>query len=347
MQKYRRLIIVGIGLGLGVFILLTLFSDVNQLLTYAQRFPWWVMGLVIGLRMVNWLLRFIKWHFYLWLVGAKDVSVPDSAAIFVTGFTLSASPGKAAEFLKSFILKNLYGVPVATTFPVVAAERLSDGIAVLLLLTVGIANLAVGQYWPVIILGSIPIVAGIIILQIRPLCLWLLNLMRRVPVLGSFARDFERFYESSYKIVRLPNLIVAVGLGTLANLLDGVALFLILTALGQPATGTTYFQALVAHSLMVVAGSVSGSPGGIGASELTMTGALQKLAGMGVAEAGFATIVARFAHLWWGVLVGAVVAFLARKRLFPSSLDQMIAAERPFGVSGTTLAPQPVRIDEG
>jgi uncharacterized membrane protein YbhN (UPF0104 family) len=102
---------------------------------------------------------------------------------------------------------------------------------------------------------------------------------------------------------------------------------LILVTLGQPATTTTFFQALVATSLSVVAGSVSGSPGGIGASDLTITGTLQYLVKLSIAEAGFVTLLARFAQLWWGVLVGGIVALLFRKRLFPASLDEVITEQ--------------------
>src|SRR5688572_9650896 len=134
MRKYRRLIVVGISLGLLAFIVLTLSSDLSKLAKYATAFRWPVMFLALGLRAGNWVLRFFKWHFYLRLVGVKSITVRDSAAVFVSGFALAASPGKAAEALKSFILKTLVGAPVATTLPVVAAESSSDGIAVLLLL---------------------------------------------------------------------------------------------------------------------------------------------------------------------------------------------------------------------
>jgi hypothetical protein len=331
MLKYRRLVVVGIILGLLAFIGITLFSDVSQLVKYAQTFAWWIMLPVLGLRIVNWALRFVKWHFYLWLVGARNVNLRDSASVYLSGMTLAASPGKAAEILKSFILKNLAGVPVATTLPVVFAERLSDGIAVLLLLAWVAANLAAAQYWPVIGIGLALMLAGIVVLQIRPLCLRLLGLLARLPLLGRFARDFRLFYESSYRIVLLPSLFVAVGLGTVANALDGVGLYLILTTLGQPATSATFFQALAATSLSVVTGSVSGSPGGIGASDLTITGVLQHVAGpgvipLGVPAAGFVTLLARFVQLWWGVLIGGFVALLARKRLFSPGLDRIIEA---------------------
>lgn len=325
MQKYHRLVILGIVLGLLAFIVMTLLSDVQQLRATAMAFPWLLMSLALGLRIVNWVIRCAKWHFYLRLVGVGNLSIRDSVAIYVAGFPLSASPGKVAEILKSFMIKDLTGTPIATTLPVLAAERLSDGLSVLLLLAWAIAGLAAAQYWPVAITSASLIIVGIIILQIRPLCLKILRLLTRLPVIGRFARSFELFYESSYRIVQLRNILIAVGMGTLANSLDGVGMFLILVGLGRPATQATFFQALLAISLSVVAGSVTGAPGGVGAADLTIAGTLQALVGLSAAEAGFATILARFIQFWWGVLVGSIVVFLYRKRLFSSALERSIA----------------------
>ncbi|MBX3085634.1 MAG: flippase-like domain-containing protein [Anaerolineae bacterium] len=332
MRRYHRLIITGIIFGLLVFIFITLISDVNQITRYAEAFPWWLMLPILGLRMVNWMLRFFKWHFYLNLVGVKGVSYRDSAAIFVTGFPLSASPGKAAEVLKSFILENLYGAPVAATLPVVAAERLSDGVAVLVLTAWAILNLSdVGQYWPAVLISGGLIAALILLLQFRRLCITLLDWLSRLPVIGKFAHHIEVFYESSYKMVLLPNMLLAAGLGLLANVLDGVGVYLILIGLGQPPGNELFFKALLAISLSVIAGSVSGSPGGIGASDLTIGGVLISVVGLDRGQAGFATLLARFVQLWWGVLVGSVVAFLYRKRLFPPSLEHVIDLETQAG----------------
>ena len=257
-----------------------LLSDVEQLLRYALAFPWWLMIPALGLRAVNWALRFVKWHFYLRLVGVRSLSVPDSAAVFLTGFPLAISPGKVAEVLKSFILFNMTGAPVMATLPVVAAERFSDGLAVLLLVALSIANLAANEYWPIVIICLGLLGGGILLLQIRPLCLAVLRWLSRAPLVGRFAHSFELFYESSYRIVLLPNLVIASGLGFVANLLDGVGVYLILVGLGLPASATTFYQALLVISLSVVAGSLSGMPGAIGAADLTITGTLQKLVGL-------------------------------------------------------------------
>jgi len=307
-----QLLLIGLGLGFLAFVSIALLSDLSALLAYAMRFTWWLMMPILLLRVANWTLRFVKWHFYLRVVGVRNISIKASAAVFLIGFPLAISPGKAAEALKSVLLQRLTGAPIAQTLPVVASERLSDGMAVLLLIAWSILNLAAHEYWSIVFTALGALLLGIAILQYRPLCMALLRLLSRLPYIGRFARSFKVFYESSYRIVQLPNLIFAVGLGTLANALDGLGVYFILVGIGLPATPETFFQALLVISLSVVAGALSGMPGSIGASDLTITGALQHLIGLSLPQAGFVTLVARFVQLWFGVLIGSGVAVLAR-----------------------------------
>ena len=87
---------------------------------------------------MNYALRFLKWHYYLGVIGVRRIGVLDSLALFVGGFTLVVSPGKAAEVLKSVVLKQMTGTPICRSAPVVLAERLTDGLAMLLLALAGV-----------------------------------------------------------------------------------------------------------------------------------------------------------------------------------------------------------------
>jgi len=321
-RRYRNKIIVGLLLGFGVVTATMLLSDVNALAAQAVVFPWLIMIPVLALRVANWVLRFAKWHFYLHCVGVQNLRLSDSFAVFTSGFVLSLSPGKVAEALKALILKSLADAPIAVTLPVVAAERLSDGIAVLLLLALSIGALAADSYWPLVLVSLILFAAGIALLQNRALCLALLEWASRLPVISRFAGALRAFYESSYQIVRWHSLLVAVGLGTAANFLDGAGVYLILLGIGLPAGAETFFQALLIISLSVVVGSVSALPGGLGAADLSIGVTLRTVAGLGAAEAGFATLLARFVQLWWGVLVGVGVGLLFRRRLLPPEVDE-------------------------
>lgn len=314
LQRITRLVLIGIGLGLLAFILVTLLGDVRRLIDTAREFPWLLMLPVLALRVGNWTLRGYRFHWYLRLVGDKTIKPRESALVFVAGMPLGASPGKVAEVLESVFVKNLSGAPLPVTLPLVAAQRLTDGAAVLLLLAWAILALGEGRYWPVAVGFFALIIAGVVILQIRPLCMAILKRMAKLPLIGRFATSFEAFYESSYRIVQFPALIFAVGIGLVANLLDAIGTSLILYGLGQPLDANTFYHALLAMSLSVVTGSLSGSPSGAGASDLTILGALSLFLG-NEGQAAFATILARFVQAWFGVTVGGVVLLINQHRL--------------------------------
>jgi uncharacterized protein (TIRG00374 family) len=329
MKRYRRKIIIGLALGFGVVVATMLASDVNELSGQVVRFPWAVMLPVIVLRMMNWILRFFKWHFYLHVVGVTGIRRDDSAAVFLSGFVLALSPGKAGEALKALVIRSLTGTPVARTLPVVAAERFSDGLAVLFLLVFAVGSLAADQYWPLVVAALLLMALSVALLQFRALCLWLLDRFSGLPVVRRFADPMRMFYESSYEIVQWRNLAVAVGLGTVANALDGVGVYLILTGIGQSATMETFLQALLLVSLSVVIGSISTLPGGLGAADISIGMMMQAVVGFEPAPAGFATLLVRFVQLWLGVIVGMIVGVIYRERLLLPDIETEPVTENP------------------
>ncbi|MFN7210727.1 MAG: hypothetical protein ACK4P1_10100, partial [Aggregatilineales bacterium] len=87
--KTLRLLLIGLALGFLAFVSVALLSDLSALLGYATAFAWWLMLPILALRMANWALRFAKWHFYLGVVGVRNISLKASAAVFLMGFPLA------------------------------------------------------------------------------------------------------------------------------------------------------------------------------------------------------------------------------------------------------------------
>jgi len=340
-RKYQRMIWLSLGFCLIAFIAVTLLSDVNQLLKYAREFPWWIMLVVLALRGVNWAIRAWKWWFLLWVVGVRNLKPRDEISTFLAGLSLAASPGKVAEFLKCFIIKNMTGMPVPVTVPTIIAERTTDGMALVLWMVVSIAAVANPTFLPIALLSIATNIALLVVLMIRPLCLALLGILHHIPIVHKYTDIFRTIYESSFTIYKPRNWIIAVSTGLFSTATDGIGMFLILIALGKPVTWETYWLGMMAVCLSVVAGSISGMPGGAGASEATMGGVLITQMGMSPGEAGFATILARFVQSWWGVLFGLMIAFLDRKRLFPPSLEKIIEEEEQAAKRAEPILQQP------
>ena len=102
--------------------------------------------IAIGCTLINYTLRFIKWHFYLGQIGIKGLPLGQSLRMFVAGFPLAITPGKIGEALKGVWLNRMTRVPVGRGISVVLAERISDGLAVMILSTLGV--IAYPRYWP-------------------------------------------------------------------------------------------------------------------------------------------------------------------------------------------------------
>ncbi len=313
MNSIKSKLILGLLFGVAVIVGVALVADLHKVLSTVRAFEWGWLPVILGLTSFNYLLRFFKWHYYLRQVGIDHISRADSLKVFLGGFSMTVTPGKVGEALKSLWLKNLTGASIARTLPVVAAERLSDALACALLASVGV--LAYPQYWPVFAAILAAMIGGIVVIQVRPFSLWLLGIAERLPLVSRFAHGLHEFYESSFELLRLKNLAVAVGLGTISWAGEGAAFFLVLTGLGVAPTARLLFQATFILAFSVIVGGASTLPGGLGAAEVSLAGMLVLIVGLPREEAATAALLIRFCTLWFGVTLGFVVLTLYHKQL--------------------------------
>jgi uncharacterized protein (TIRG00374 family) len=288
--------------GFIVVLALALAADLRQVSARMLAFRWELLPLALGLTLFNYGLRFVKWHFYIRQIGIQELTVLESARLFVGGFPLAVTPGKVGEALKGVWLNQAGDVPVSRGLSVVVAERISDGLAVLALSTLGVV--AYPRYWPAFA-GVLAVLLGVVVVsQIRPLALRLIDLGVRLPVLGRFAQPLGEFYEGSFTVFRPRAILAAVSLGTVAWLGEGVGFYLILQGLGIPPGWESLSLAVFTLAFSTVVGAVSALPGGLGAAEASISGMLVLLLGLNVDTAAAATLLIRFATLWFGVSMG-------------------------------------------
>lgn len=288
--------------GFLVLIGLAFVGDIRQISALAREFRWEILPVLMGFTLINYLLRFVKWHFYLNQIGLKNFPIFHSLRLFVAGFPLAMTPGKAGEVLKGVWLKELTGLPVSRGVSVIVAERISDGLAVLLLSTFGV--IAYPQYAYAFVLVLILLVGLIIISQIKPFAYWLLDITRKLPLIKRFSQHLFEFYEGSFIVFRPGATLLAVALGTISWLFEGIGFYLLLINLGLPANQETFANAVFILAFSTVIAAVSTLPGGLGAAEASIAGMLTLLVGMNPTNATFATLIIRLATLWFGIALG-------------------------------------------
>ena len=295
-------LIPGILLGFVVFLILILLSDFRKVGAQMMRFDWRLYPLVLLLTLLNYGIRFLKWQFYLGQMGIKDFPWKESLRLFVAGFPLAVTPGKTGEALKGVWLKHKTGLPVGKGISVVVAERISDGLAVLFLSVFGVVVFP--KYWPVFGFVLAILLSVIIVSQIRPLALKLLGFGEHIPFIKKIMGGIREFYEGSFILFRPGTALLAVVMGMVSWLGEGIGFYLILIGLGETPGFQLMALAVFVLSFSTVIGAASAMPGGLGAAETSITGLLILIIGDKVAVASTATLLIRLATLWFGVGLG-------------------------------------------
>jgi uncharacterized protein (TIRG00374 family) len=301
---WRRLTWTAV-LGVVLYVALAVYADYQALVGVLSGFPWRTFPLVLLLTLGNYTGRLVKWWWYLSLVGAR-VGFRDAARIFGVAMTMVLTPGKAGELLKSYMVKNVSGTPMQVTAPIVLAERLTDGLAMLLLASAGLYTLDD----PRLIAIAIAIVAAIAVVvlavQVRPLAMWVLRAGGRHRALAPRIASVRDFYESSYVLLRPRNLALAVLIGTVSWSCEGLAYYLVLVGVGAPPSASTALTAIFIFSISSILGAVIATPGGLGGTEAGLSQMPIRLLGLTKPPATAAMLLVRFATLWFGVGLGIV-----------------------------------------
>jgi uncharacterized membrane protein YbhN (UPF0104 family) len=299
-RRRRRLgttaaIVLAGFLAVGVVVGLGLYADFGKLGGELGDFQWELFPAALALVTAGYGLRFLRWQRYLVTLG---IAVPArrSLVIFLAGFSMTLSPGKVGEVLKSVMLRRAYGTPVARSAPIVLAERVTDVLG-----TVAVAGIAAvwagaESHWPLVVAGlgvGLGVVAAL-----------------RLPL----PRRFERVRAARDAALALhtPGLLAAMTVVSTASwACEAAAAYLIVRGLGLDVTAAS---AAVAYAIGNLAGSLSFLPGGLGVAETSMTGLLRALSGAPAAGAAAATVLIRLATLWYAVAIG-VAALAVEERI--------------------------------
>src|SRR5579885_3188426 len=312
MARLRTKVLVSLIFGLVVIAAISFYADLPRLLQAFRLFPWALLPAILGLTLLNYGLRFVKWDYYLHCLG---LGVPRgrSLKIFVAGLSMAITPGKVGELLKSYLIKRYNGTPMSRTAPVIMAERLTDGLAMLFLALGGLALYGIG--WQGLLGILLAALALIGVIQYRPLALRLLGWGERLPLVRRFAQGLHEFYESAYVLLSFRPLLLAVGIGLVSWSGECVAFYLVLVGLGLPGTTTLFIQAAFILATSTLIGSVTGLPGGLGSADLSILGLIFALVTRDTTIAGAATLLIRFCTLWFGVSLGVVGLVIFRHSL--------------------------------
>lgn len=307
-SKMGRRLFAGLLFGVLVYAGMALWADVRGLGQVLRAMPLWVLPAACALSLTNYAVRFLKWQRYLTLLGLR-VERGTSALIYLSGLSMSVTPGKMGEVFKSWLLRKVTGAPIHQTAPIVVAERYTDLLGYLILMALGGIQTLPEYAWLFWAMLAICLL-GLFLAGSERFSRLVAGLFKRLPYLWRLVPRIEGSFASTRLLlapreVILPTLISVVGWGAECT---G---FWVIADAAAPGRLSWLF-AVFAYAFSAIAGAVLILfPGGLGITEFS----LGRLVRLRLTETGIAidvarematgvVILARLCTLWFAVVVG-------------------------------------------
>jgi len=309
LKRIKKNVFFSLILGLIIFIGLSIYSDYKKIVGLLFIFDYKYLPLILILAPLNYCFRYIKWNYYLKKVNI-NIDKKDNILIFTSALTMTVTPGKVGELLKSYLIKERNNIPISQTAPLVMTERLTDGISMVILASFGalIYNYGKGILFFVISF----MLTFIYLVQSPKIVNKLINLLGKINIFKKHLESFKIFYQNTYILFQIKPLLFAIIIGIVSWSFEGIIIFLTLKAMD---TKISLLASIFIVSFSSIVGAVSMLPGGIFAAEGSIFGLLL-LIEIPKDIATVTTIITRFSTLWLGVFIGIIALFLVQKRVY-------------------------------
>ncbi|MEN9786388.1 MAG: hypothetical protein RLZZ299_1652 [Pseudomonadota bacterium] len=299
-RRFRGWVGWGIAAASLLYVGGTVLAGFREVGTALVGFAWPLYVPVLLLTLVNYGARFWKWDYLLRRVGVV-LPARDNLVIFVAGLAMVLSPGKAAEVLKPWLVRARTGAPLTRTVPVLVAERLTDGIAVLALAAVSVGRYAGDR--AVYVWGPIALVAvGLAVLAHDGLSRGAVAVLARIPWVGRIAPRVAEMLASMRVCLAPGPLLLTLAVSAVAWWAECVGYWLVFR--GFDAAVSLELSTFL-YAFATVAGGAM--PGGLGMADGALAGGAVQLAGVPEGVAVAAALLVRVATLWFGVVLGGLV----------------------------------------
>lgn len=319
-QKYKKKIIFSVILGAVVFLGLSIYANFNELMEAFSLYNWLLFPVILLLSLCNYCFRFLRWEYYTKTLDIK-IERKMSFLIFLSSFIMSVTPGKIGEVFKSYLLKEQNGTPVSKSAPIVFAERITDFLSLVLLSLTG--ALMFGYGTNLIIGFGVFFVILVLIISNRKLSYAIIGILEKIKFIAKISKKIHIAYDSIYLMVRFKELLVTIILSIFAWSFECLSFYLVINGFNLP--GVPHIDIFIAtfiYGFATIAGAVTMLPGGLGATDASITGLLILLAipkSISVAS----TLIIRAATLWFAVVVG-IVAVMFYQKISNKNINELV-----------------------
>lgn len=257
-----------------------------------------------SLSFLSWFIRLYRWRLFFRHIG-KTVPLKEDIAIYFAGFSMTMTPAKSGEAVRSlFLLKH--GISYGASLAVLVAERFSDFAALAFLSLAGLFLFPQAK-------GAIALIVlflmGIFLLFRFRLDRLFINLFYNSAEEEEKPLKQNTFQNITKELLTFRIFLAGLLLGIIAWGIEGVSLYIMLKFLGEQ---ISLLQSVFSFAFSLLIGAITLLPGGVGGTEASL---YEILSSFGASEpsASLATLLIRLLTLWLSIAVGVVASHFVKK----------------------------------
>ncbi len=262
------------------------------------------------LSLVNYGLRFIRWHgFYLQM--GYTIPWRQNLSYYLAGFALTTTPGKAGEAIRSLYLKK-HDVPVASSLAALLAERFSDLLAVTILALLVLYHFPEYSWFAGV--AALICVSVLIFIQNKTFIHGLQNIAHKFKAkkIDQSLQHGLNMMQETMTLLGASALLKSLVISTVAWSAEAYGFYYLVTAMGY---GHLLVILMGIYALSMLIGALSFLPGGLGSVEAVMSFMLIAI-GLTGSDAVSSTILCRLTTLWLAVAIGLIMlSYLEAQRI--------------------------------
>jgi len=300
-KKQEKKILIVFIVAIIFYSLFVILADVRKIIAVADKFDFFILPLLLFITTLNYLVRGYRFSYLLKKIKIH-LQFKEALAIFLSGLSMTITPGKSGEIIKAYLVKKKTGNRFSEMVPLLIIERLTDGVAMILL---GLGGIYFFKNSLIFFgLSSLSVLFFILLIKLKKQIINFIKHFEKKFHHLKLLDFFLVFFKNSQKLLTSLTFIKAVLIGMVAWFFEGLVLYLIISQF--MATGFIHGIALslFIFSFSSIAGFFTFIPGGIGVAEGSITYFLTFFLKLNLPQAIFITLIFRFVTLWFGVGVG-------------------------------------------
>lgn len=277
------------------------FGDINSIVEQSYLIEFGYLPIILALICAHTVIMGIRYHR---LLQRLEIQIPfkESLKIFVSGLSLSVTPGGIGTAVKSHVLQKRFGSSISSSLPIILIERWTELLAILIIIT-GLLFWAFS--YEAIVLTSIGYGLIFVIMTIfsnSKIFSFVKNVITKINYFKKFTVSLDESKDSLGKLTKKESLFEALGISLVAKILHLFTVYFVFLSVG---VNLSFFESGMIYYTSIVFGALTFIPAGIVVTESSMLALLVKY-GVGLSVAVIAVFYVRIISMWLPTIAGAI-----------------------------------------